>query len=262
MHRSLITLTTDFGLADHYVAAMKGVILSIHPQAEIIDVSHQISPYSIEEAAFVIAQTYPYYPRRTVHVAVIDPGVGTERRPILVQAAGQYFIGPDNGVFGLVCRRERHKFRLLENRKYFREEVSSTFHGRDIFAPSAAHLSRGVRPSKLGPIIGDYLMPMFAEPRRTGKKTWRGNVLKVDHFGNLITNFPSIEFAGPEDPPFRLRLGKRTVRELATTFAECGKGELSVLPGSSGYLEVVTRQDSAARLIGCAPGDRVSLTLL
>jgi hypothetical protein len=150
MPAPILTLTSDFGLTDHYVAAMKGVILSICPQARMVDISHGVSPYDIAEGAYLIAQAYPFFPRKTVHVVVVDPGVGTARRPILLEAAGQYFVGPDNGVLSMVYSREKHKVRLISNDRYFRKPVSRTFHGRDIFSPVAAHLAAGVPPPRLG----------------------------------------------------------------------------------------------------------------
>src|SRR5512134_1147037 len=147
MPRGVITLTTDFGLSDHFVGTMKGVILNIHPQAKIIDLSHGITPYEISEAAFVVGQAYRYFPPGTVHVVVVDPGVGTARRPILVEAARQFFIAPDNGVLSMICSREKHKVRAIAAEKYSRKPVSQTFHGRDIFAPAAAHLTKGEAPT-------------------------------------------------------------------------------------------------------------------
>src|SRR5262245_47634357 len=157
MRKPILTLTTDFGLSDHYVGTMKGVILGICPEARIVDVSHDITPFEIGEGAYVIAQAYRYFPKKTVHVVVVDPGVGTARRPVLMEAAGQYFIAPDNGVLSMVQLRERGaKFRLVSNSKYFLPKVSTTFHGRDIFAPVAAHLAAGVPPVRIGKRIGDY----------------------------------------------------------------------------------------------------------
>ena len=148
MRKPILTLTTDFGLSDHYVGTMKGVILTICPQAQIVDISHDVTPFEIGGGAYAIAQAYRYFPRKTVHVVVVDPGVGTSRRPILMEAAGQYFVAPDNGALAAVYGREAHKIRLISNEKYFLKPVSRTFHGRDIFAPVAAHLASGVAPSR------------------------------------------------------------------------------------------------------------------
>src|SRR5262245_26551277 len=140
---SIITLTTDFGHSDHFAGVMKGVILGVCPAARIVDITHECSAYDVSEAAFTIGQAYPHFPRKTVHVVVVDPGVGTLRRPILVEAAGQFFIGPDNGVFAFILSVGKHKVRAVTNEKYFLQPVSQTFHGRDVFAPVAAHLAKG-----------------------------------------------------------------------------------------------------------------------
>ena len=194
MRRPILTLTTDFGASDHYVGAMKGVILSICPQAQIVDICHDVMPFQIAEGAYVIAQAYDCFPMKTVHVVVVDPGVGTARRPILLEAAGQYFIGPDNGVLSMLYSRGKHKVRLIANDRYFRQPVSATFHGRDIFAPVAAHVAAGIAPSRIGKPIEDYLRPEFAKPVRTGERTWSGSILKIDRFGNVVTNFHVRDF--------------------------------------------------------------------
>jgi hypothetical protein len=261
MPAPILTLTSDFGLSDHYVAAMKGVILSICPPARIVDISHGISPFEIAEGAYLIAQAYPSFPRKTVHVVVVDPGVGTSRRPILLEAAGQYFVGPDNGVLSMVYSREKHKVRLISNEGYFRKPVSRTFHGRDIFSPVAAHLAAGVPPSRMGKLIQDYLRPSFEKPQRTGKRTWTGRILKIDRFGNIVTNFHASEFPDLDRKNFSLAIGPRQVGVMAHNYAECGPGELFAITGSSGYLEVSVSQGSAAKTIGCETGAPAELTI-
>jgi S-adenosylmethionine hydrolase len=255
----LISLTTDFGLSDHYVGVMKGVILSIAPEARIVDLSHQVSSYATGEAAFLIAQAYRYFPKKTVHLLVIDPGVGTARRPILAEAAGQYFVAPDNGVLGMIYEREKHKVRVISNESLFRKPVSQTFHGRDIFAPVAAHLAKGVPPAKVGKIVEDYLRPAGTAPERTGKHIWTGAVLKVDHFGNVVTNFRLSDFPGSH---FELVLGPHVVTRIAFNYAGTRPGELFSIEGSSGYLEISTGQGSAARILGCEAGAPVELRIL
>jgi hypothetical protein len=255
---AIITLTTDFGLTDHYVGVMKGVILGIAPAARIVDISHQVGAYEIAEAAFLIAQAYPYFPKKTVHVIVVDPGVGTARRPILMEAAGQYFVAPDNGVLGMIFPRERHKVRAVDNPLYFRKPVSQTFHGRDIFTPVAAHLAKGVAPARMGKPIQDYLRPAFGAPERTGKHFWTGTVLKIDHFGNVVTNFRLSDFPGAA---FELVLGPHVITRLARNYAEGGVGELFTIVGSSGYLEISAGQGSAAKMLGCAAGAPVELRI-
>ena len=247
----ILTLTTDFGLSDHYVGSMKGVILGLCPHAQLVDISHQVSPYAIAEGAFLIAQAYRSFPRRTVHVVVVDPGVGSGRRPILMEAAGQYFVGPDNGVLAMIFAREKHKVRQISNQRYFRQPVSQTFHGRDIFAPVAAHLASGVAPSRMGKIVTDYVRPPFERPRQTGARTWTGQVLKVDHFGNVITNFHAVDFPALE----QMTIGRAKARRLVRSYAEARAGELVAIAGSSGYLEVSLNQGSAAKKVGCQSGE-------
>jgi hypothetical protein len=261
MAQPLLTLTTDFGLSDHYVGVMKGVILGICPRAQIVDISHQVKPFEIAEAAYLIAQAYRQFPRKTVHIVVVDPGVGTARRPILMEAAGQYFVAPDNGALAMVYAREKSKIRLISDDKYFRQPVSATFHGRDIFAPVAAHIAAGAPPSRMGRLIEDYLRPGFEKPQRTGKRTWSGRILNIDRFGNVVTNFHASDFPNLERQNFSLIFGPHQVSVLARNYAQCGPGELFAIVGSSGYLEVSVNQGSAAKQIGCESGAVVEMTV-
>jgi S-adenosylmethionine hydrolase len=255
----VITLMTDFGLRDHYVAAMKGVILSICPEARIIDVTHEVSSYEVAEAAFLLSQTWGYFPKKTVHVVVVDPGVGSMRRPILAEVDGQRFIAPDNGVLTPVLTREGCKVRHIIAERYFRETVSQTFHGRDIFAPVAARLGSGLAAAKLGPCIDNYLRLTFERPNRTARRGWTGVILHVDHFGNIVTNIPFAEFPLIEHQPFEVAVGYRTVEKLARSYAEIPRGELFAIVGSSGYLEISANQESAAKILGCEAGAPVEL---
>ena len=261
MPRAIVTLTTDYGLSDHFSGALKGVILGINPAAQIVDISHQVNPFEICEGGFVIAQAYRYFPKKTVHVVVVDPGVGTLRRPILAQAAGQHFLAPDNGVLSMIYARESHKVRAITAEKYFLRPLSQTFHGRDIFAPVAAQLSKGLAPARFGKLITDYARLEFYKPVRTGKRIWSGSILKVDHFGNLISNFELAEFPTVRTRPFELSVGAELVRRMESSFAGCPAGELCVMVGSSGYLEIVSNQASAARRLGCGVGAAAELTL-
>ncbi len=262
MPRPIITLTTDFGDRDHFVGTMKGVILRILPTAQIVDICHQVTPFEIAEAGFVVAQAYRFFPPRTVHVVVVDPGVGTMRRPILVEAAGQYFVGPDNGVFSMIYAREKHKVRHITAERYFLKPVSDTFHGRDIFAPVAAHLRKGIPPSRFGKLIQDYLRSDFFKPVRTGKRYWTGRVLKVDRFGNLITNLTLEDVPDLAFRPFRITVGARVVDRMVRTFAEAEPGELVVIPGSSGFLEIAMNQQSASEYLKCGVGAPVEVMIL
>ena len=251
---SLITLTTDFGLAGHFAGAMKGVILGICPSARVVDITHECRAYDIAGAAFTIAQAYRYFPPKTIHVVVVDPGVGGVRRPILVQTAGQYFVGPDNGVFAHIFAQERHKVRLITNTK----PVSQTFHGRDIFAPVAAHLANGTPPARIGPLIDDYLQPPSLQPIRDAKGAWTGAVLNVDHFGNIVTSFPTADF----EPPFEILIGRRKVTVLANSYEQSEPAKIFAIAGSSGYLEISARQASAAEILGVTAGAPLRLRLL
>ena len=227
----------------------------------MVDISHDIAPYNVMEAAFVIAEAWQFFPKRTIHVVVVDPGVGTSRRPILAEAGGHYFVAPDNGVLSLVFDAARHKVRVVSNAKFMRREVSRTFHGRDVFAPAAAHLAIGAKPVAFGKLIQDYIRIGIAQPSRKTKDAWRGVILKVDHFGNLITNFAISAFGGVKNRPFEMRAGTRRIHRLALTYADTGAGELFVIAGSSGYLEIAANQTSAASLVGCSAGAPVELDL-
>jgi S-adenosylmethionine hydrolase len=194
-------------------------------------------------------------------VIVVDPGVGTERRPILAEAAGQYFIAPDNGVLTMIYEREKHKVRVIQNERFFLKNRSSTFHGRDIFAPSAAWLARGTRPSMFGSLINDYAQLGLLKPQRMGKRIWSGTVLKADRFGNLITNFLIADFADIRGRAFEMQVGLRLVDRLCSNYAQAAPGELFVIVGSSGFIEVSVNQGSAAKQLGAGAGAPVELTL-
>ena len=261
MPQRIITLTTDFGSTDHFAGTMKGVILGVQPRAQIVDITHEVQAFEIPDGAFTIAQAYRYFPKRTIHVVVVDPGVGSTRRPILAEMAGQFFIAPDNGVLSIVFAQGKPKVRHIANQRYFLKPVSRTFHGRDVFAPVAAHLASGVAPARFGKLIDDYLQLTFHRPTQTGKNAWTGTVLKVDRFGNLITNLHLDEFPNLQVRPFRLLAGRQPITRLALTFTESSPGDLFVLVGSSGYLEVATNQASAAKQLGCGAGAPIELTI-
>lgn len=240
---------------------MKGVILGIQPSARLVDISHGVEPYQIADGAFTIAQAYRYFPRKTIHVVVVDPGVGSARRPLLVEMAGQYFVAPDNGVLSMIFAREQPKVRHITNESYFLKPVSRTFHGRDVFSPVAAHLASGVTPAKFGKRIEDFIRASFDKPTQTGKHTWSGSFLKADHFGNLATNFHIDEFPSLRTHAFSLDTGLQKITRLALTYSECEPGELFAIVGSSGYLEVAAAQGSAAEALGCGSGSPVQLTI-
>jgi len=257
----LITLTTDFGTSDHFAATMKGVILGIAPRATIVDITHEILPYDVNEAAFVIAQAWRYFPKETIHVIVVDPGVGSARRPIVCEAGGQHFIAPDNGVLSMIYDASPHKVRVISNAKLMRKEVSRTFHGRDVFAPAAAHLARGSDPAKFGKILHDYVRSFVLKPQQIGRHAWTGVVLKVDRFGNMITNLHIDAFEAVKTRPFELRIGLERLRRLALTYSETAIGDIFAIVGSSGYLEVAANQASASKILGCGAGAAVELEI-
>jgi S-adenosylmethionine hydrolase len=261
MRKPIVTLTTDFGLRDHYVGAMKGVILGICPQAQIVDISHEVRPFRIAEGAYSIAQAYSCFAAKTVHVVVVDPGVGTARRPILVEAAGQFFVAPDNGVLAMVSAAEPHRARVLSNPRYFRQPVSGTFHGRDIFAPVAAHLAAGVAAARFGKRIDDLAQAGFLDPRQTSERSWVGEILHIDRFGNLITNFRASEFPNLETRNVRLMIGGERVSAVEHNYAGRAPGELFLIVGSAGYVEVSIGQGSAADAIGCETGASAKLMI-
>ncbi|MGI8741963.1 MAG: SAM hydrolase/SAM-dependent halogenase family protein [Bryobacteraceae bacterium] len=261
MRNALITLTTDFGSSDHFVGVMKGVVLSIAPHARIVDITHEIQPFEISQGAYAISQAYAYFPPKTIHVVVVDPGVGSARRPLLAEMAGQYFVCPDNGVLSIIYARERQKVRHITNKSFFLAGLSQTFHGRDIFSPVAAHLASGVAPARFGKLIDDPIRLNLARPVQTGKATWTGEVLSVDRFGNLITSLHIDDFQSIRVRAFELRVGFEKLTELALTFSDFAPGERMLIVGSGGFLEVAANQASAAKLLGCGIGSPVELVL-
>jgi S-adenosyl-L-methionine hydrolase (adenosine-forming) len=261
MRKPIVTLTTDFGLHDPYVGIMKGVILTFCPEAQIVDISHEVQPFEPGQGSFLLSQSWRYFPTGTVHVAVVDPGVGSARRPILVEAAGHTFIGPDNGVLAMVYAGVPHKVRVITAERYFLKPVSQTFHGRDIFAPVAACIAGGVRPSSVGKEIDDYLKADWHEPRRISKRAWGGLVLHTDRFGNMVTNFHVEQFQEIQLRPFDLLVGTRHLDRLAHSYSEMTPGEPFLIVGSSGYVEVAANQGSAAQLLGCGTGSPCELHL-
>ncbi|MCX7918605.1 MAG: SAM-dependent chlorinase/fluorinase [bacterium] len=239
MKSKIITLTTDFGTTDTYVSVMKGVILSINPQVTIVDITHAISPQNIQEAAFIFHTAYRYFPKGTIHIFVVDPGVGSERKALLVQTESYYFLAPDNGVLSYVFQHEKIKYVIhLETRKYFRHPISSTFHGRDIFAPVAAHLSLGIPPTKFGPEAETLIKFSIPEPGMIDNRIY-AHILHIDHFGNIISDI-SKEFWNKTiaKKKFVILIGKKKIMQIKQTYAEGKSGELIAYFGSSGYLEI------------------------
>jgi S-adenosylmethionine hydrolase len=254
----VITLLTDFGTADYFVGAVKGVILSINSAATIVDITHEIPPHDIQAAAFTLLASYATFPLKTIHVAVVDPGVGSSRRPILVEAAGQFFVGPDNGIFSYVYDSVKNpRVFHLTNAKYFRQPVSPTFNGRDIFAPVAAVLSNGAEPELLGEKIRDFvrLKPLLAEKSRRGEI--KGRIIHIDRFGNCVTNITRNNM--PDTTAVKLRIKGTLVKSFRSYFAEetTSRDKIFGVWGSAGFLELAAKNDSAARLLNVRRGEAV-----
>jgi hypothetical protein len=263
MKNSLITLLTDFGTKDHYVASMKGTILNINPQCTLIDITHHVNPQDIKEGAFILANAYCSFPKGTIHLSVVDPGVGSPRKPILLVTKDYFFVGPDNGLFTFALKREEvRKVVALSNPKYFLSHVSTTFHGRDLFAPVAAHLSLGVKPQAFGPILDSWVEIDFKKPKTRGRKLM-GEVLHIDAFGNLISNIDSRQiFNHVQDDSFVIRIGGRAIHGLEKGYWEGKKNEPIALIGSGGFLEVSVREGNAQKVLKVKRGDRIIVLVI
>jgi len=258
----IITLTTDFGESSGYVAQMKGAILSVATDVTIVDVTHAIRPQDIHQAALVIADTWRYFPRGTIHIAVVDPGVGTTRRILCAHCSGQVFIAPDNGLLtAVLALPERGNLVCLEEAKFWREDVSNTFHGRDIMGPVAAHLARGVSPAELGPACDQPVLLDFAEPI-VSEHEIVGEIIAIDSFGNLVTNIDRSRIAAGLAAGCRVRVGKRRIATISKTYGDVVSGKLVAVFGASQRLEIAVAQGSAAQELGAAIGDKVWLERL
>jgi len=260
----IITLLTDFGTEDYFVGAMKGVILTRSPEAVIVDVTHAIPPQDVRAGAFTLSAVYSNFPAGSIHLAVVDPGVGSDRRPILIEAADYLFVGPDNGLFSIVLDRvQGAKVRHVTNTNYFLPDRSSTFHGRDIFAPVAAALAQGVRPGELGPIIQDPVRFDFTECELLADGTIVGRVIHIDHFGNCVTNFAWNQLQHLlKAQPFCLRVKDHEIQKLLRYYSEATTQLPFVIEGSAGFLEISVCCSSAARELKIAVGDSVQLACI
>jgi S-adenosylmethionine hydrolase len=261
----LVTFTTDFGLSDHYVGAMKGVILNINPEARLVDISNSVQSYDVLDGALTIAQAYRHFPSNTVHLVIVDPGVGTTRRPLLVTAEKHIFIAPDNGVLSFVYEQEeRLSVRHITAEHYYLQPVSSTFHGRDIFAAVAGWLSKGVEVAKFGEEITDFVRFAAPKPKSAGEGAVKGLVMKVDKFGNLITNIRPEDAPAlfqPEPPEFKIQVGKTQVLKMKAAYAQGAPGEVFGILGSMGFLEIATNRGAANRTVGADKGSDVTVLL-
>ena len=253
----VITLTTDFGSQDWFVGTMKGVILGVNPKATLVDITHEIPPGDIRAGAFALMSSYRFFPKGTVHVAVVDPGVGSERKAIAVQTANYTFVGPDNGVLSFALANEKiTDVRQLENNKYFLNPVSHTFHGRDIFAPIAAHLSGGVAVSNLGPKQKHIIQLPWPRPEISRNRI-SGEVIYVDRFGNAITNILNTCLAGMKEAEVFIA-GKRACR-VKPFYQSVPAGKAVAVPGSSGFLEIAVNGGSAAQSLGIKIGNTLTI---
>jgi S-adenosylmethionine hydrolase len=241
----VITLLTDFGTADYFVGAVKGAILSVNPRAVIVDITHEVPPQDIEGGAFTLLAAYKTFPAGTIHVGVVDPGVGSERRPIIVSASEQFFVGPDNGLFTYICDREpSHRIVHVTSERYYRSPVSTTFHGRDIFAPVAATLSNGVALEDFGEQIDDAVrLPSLKTPLR---------IIHIDRFGNCVTNITSAEKS--------IVINGQRISDFRQFYGEGDDKSLFAIRGSAGFLEISVNGGSAAKVLGAKRGDEVSFT--
>jgi hypothetical protein len=258
----IITLTTDFGTSDHLVGAMKGVILSINPAARIVDINHHVAPFDILDGALSIANAYRYFPPRTIHVVIVDPGVGTQRRPLLVSGEKQFFVAPDNGVLSMIYDRESCTARHITAEHYFLNPVSPTFHGRDVFAPTAAWVSKAFQTESFGEVITDHVRFAMPKSKAVGHAI-KGVVLRVDTFGNLITNLTAedVPAAIVASGSIKLSVSGKEVKAITQTFASGAPGEPVALMGSAGFLEIAVNRGSAARTLGVNRGAEVTLDL-
>jgi S-adenosylmethionine hydrolase len=263
MRDPIITLLTDFGTKDHYVASMKGVILRINPQCTLIDITHGVRSQDIREGAFLLASACPYFPKGTIHISVVDPEVGGERRPILLETKNYFFIGPDNGLFTLAAKKDGIKqMVVLTRKKYFLPEVSATFHGRDIFAPVAGHLSLGLTPLTFGKRTEHWVDLDIGQPELK-RNQLVGEVIHIDAFGNLITNIDREGFSQfIQDRPFLIRAGKRAIKGLKRGYWEGKKNEPIALFGSGGFLEIAVREGSAEKRLKLRRGDPIVVSLI
>jgi S-adenosylmethionine hydrolase len=263
MHaKSLITLLTDFGTADAFVASMKGVILSVNPKTTIVDITHEISPHGIRHAAFVLESTYRHFPKNTIHVVVVDPGVGGSRKPLLVVYPNACFIGPDNGVFSYLYKeRVKHKIYSLNTLQYKIKKYSPTFDGRDLFAPAAAYLSKGISPAKLGKRVKDYVTFPIPEPYWLKDDSLQGQVIHADRFGNLITNITTQDLKPWLDtgktPTITLK--GQTIKGLKQFYAQANPGELCALINSDDHLEIFCNQASVRSLLNATEDELVEV---
>lgn len=257
----ILTLTTDFGLNDHYVGAMKAVILGISPDVRLVDISHEIPPQDIMAAAWVMRNAAMYFPPKTVHLVVVDPGVGTDRDPVIIEMEDQFFVGPDNGIFSLIADAFEYSATKLTNPEYWEKRTSGTFHGRDIFAPVAAHLTKGIPVSNFGEKITEIVTYRWAIPI-ADKDGIQGWIVHIDRFGNLISNIPKsmlVSILGNRN--FKIYVGNTILDEILPTFGAVHDGEPVAYIGSSDVLEIAINKGNAEEMLGVQKGAQISIVL-
>ncbi len=248
-----VAILTDFGLRDHYVGVMKGVMLKIDPEIRFVDISHEVPSHSIVAAQFLLSVSYRWFPEGTVFLAVVDPGVGSERRAMILKSGGYLFVGPDNGLFTPFYDGDWKAYEIP-----IPKDASNTFHGRDVFAPAAARLAKGEKPEEIGTLFSDPVKVEIPSPVRIDGKI-SGKVIYVDKFGNVVTNVPSDWVEGSRDAAILIK--GREISGLRRAYAEVDVGEFLIIPGSSGYLEVSIREGNAALALGVNIMDDVTVIL-
>ncbi len=257
----IITLTTDFGSQDYYVGAMKAVMLGVCPEAKLVDISHDLPPQDIMAGAWILKNSAFLFPSGTIHLAVVDPGVGGERRPVLLRVRDQFFVGPENGLFSLIIEDESYEAVELTNSRYWRDSVSPTFHGRDIFAPVAAHLCNGEPMVAFGEVLTELEKYRWAKPISDDEGI-QGWVMHIDRFGNLVSNIPaSVIDEHDAKSTFKIYVGNTILKHISDSFSDVQDGEPVALIGSSGMLEIAINKGNAERMLGVEKGAPVSLIL-
>ena len=262
-HKQIVTLTTDFGLQDHFIGVIKAVILNINPEVVLVDINHDICSYDVFDAAYTLVQSYRFFPSDTIHLVVVDPGVGTARRPILARSMEHLFVAPDNGVLSLIYEREESvEVRHITADHYFLNPVSNTFHGRDIFAPVVGWLSKGVEVDKFGDPISDFAKFTPPQPKRVSDTLVKGVTLRVDKFGNITTNLTPKdvpELFSDNPPPFKIIINQQEITKLNLAYSMGKPSEIFAMVGSSGYLEISTNRGSAAKALNVGRGADVGV---
>lgn len=263
---SIITLTTDFGANDYFVGVMKGVILSINPDVNLVDITHDISPFNITEGAFLLSNSYSYFPQKTVHLIVVDPGVGSRRRPIIAKTKRYFFVAPDNGILSYIYKKEKDvEVYEIVNSNYFLKPLSQTFHGRDIFASVAAHISKRVSCNEFGKRIDDFASISINEPV-IRKNIMIGEIVCMDRFGNLITNISKEQFKDSllqsKKKVFEIKINNFRIRSLSDSYSFAKDKSLSAIWGSHGYLELFLKEGNAGKEFRIKPGVKISVAFL